>query len=137
MALKEELVAMLTEDRKRLQELKKQLDSLMQEKDQLQKAIESEETLLTLKSGVRFDRSNEDVSKGEPIEKKFIYKSIPDGAFEVISEGGNEPIHVKEIYRILTTGGKEISQPSSVGVALRRDKRFKLVGPNVFAIAEK
>lgn len=137
MALKEELAAMLIEDQKRLQELKKQLDSLVQEKDELQKAIESEETLLTRKFGIHFNRSTDEISQTESFKDQFSYKSIPDGAFEVVSEGNNKPIHVKEIYRILSERGKQISGPSSVGVALRRDKRFKLVGPNVFAIAEK
>ena len=137
MAFKEELTAMLAEDRKRLEHLQKQIESLIQERSELQKAVKSEETLLTRKFGIQFTESNKDVSKPESIEKRFEYKTIPDGAFELISEGGNKPIHVKEIFRILTGGGKEISQPSSVSVALRRDSRFKLVGPNVFAIAEK
>lgn len=137
MAIKEELAAMLVEDRKRLEELKKQLDLLLQERVELERAIESEETLLTRKFGIRFNRSNEDVSKSESIENRFSYKTIPDGAFEVISEGSNKPIHIKEIFRILSKGGKQITQPSSVGVALRRDKRFKLIGPNTFAITEE
>ena len=137
MAFKEELTTMLAEDRKRLEQLQKQIESLVQERSELQKAVKSEEILLTRKFGIQFTESNKDVSKPESIEKRFEYKTIPDGAFELISEGGNKPIHVKEIFRILTGGGKEISQPSSVGVALRRDSRFKLVGPNVFAIAEK
>jgi len=137
MALKEELTVMLTEDRKRLEHLQKQIESLVQERSELQKAVKSEETLLTRKFGIQFTESSKDVSKSESIENRFEYKSIPGGAFEVISEGGNKPIHIKEIFRILAGGGKKISQPSSIGVALRRDKRFKLVGPNVFAIAEK
>jgi hypothetical protein len=136
MPLKEELAAMLVEDRKRLQELKKKLDSLVQEREELQKSIESEETLLTRKFGIDFDRNKNEVSQTESMNT-FSFKSIPDGAFEVMSEGGNKPIHVKEIFRILNERGKQVSTPSSVGVALRRNKRFKLVGPNVFAIAEK
>jgi hypothetical protein len=137
MALKDELTAMLTGDRKRLEQLQKQIESLMQERADLQKAIRSEETLLDRKFGIQFTEGNKDVSRPESIEKRFEYKTIPQGAFEIILEGGNKPIHLKDIFRMLTEGGKEISQPSSISVALRRDKRFKLIGPNVFAIGEE
>ncbi len=137
MAFKEELVAMLGEDRKHLQEITKQLNSLVQEKDELQKAIESEEILLTRKFGIHFNKSNDEASQAESATDVFSYKSIPDGAFAIISAGSNKPIHVKEIFRILSERGKEISGPSSVGVALRRDKRFKLIGPNTFVITEE
>jgi len=137
MAFKEELTAMLTGDRKHLEQLQKQIESLVQERAELQKAIKSEETLLNRKFGIQFTESNKDVSKSESIEKRFQYKTITEGAFEIISEGGNKPIHLKDIFGILTEGGKEISQPSSVSVALRRDPRFKLIGPSVFAINEE
>ncbi len=137
MSLREELEAMLTQDRKRLEEVKKQFDSIVRERTELEKTIESAETLLIRKFGIHFNEISKDISKAESPENRFAYKTIPDGAFEAILEGNNKPIHVKEIYRILTAGGKQISQPSSIGVALRRDKRFKLIGPNVFAIAEK
>jgi len=137
MPLKEELESMLTQDRKRLEEVKKQLASVTQEKVELERTIESAETLLSRKFGIHFNEANKNIPKDESPEMAIIYKSIPDGAFQVISEGDNKPLHVKEIYRILTGKGKEISQPSSIGVALRRDKRFKLIGPNVFAITDE
>jgi len=137
MSIKEELTAMLTADRKRLEQLQKQIESLVQERTEVQKAIRSEETLLNRKFGIEFTEGNKDTSKPEAIEKKYEYKTIPNGAFEIILEEGNKPIHLKDIFRILTDGGKGITQPSSVSVALRRDRRFKVVGPNVFIITEE
>lgn len=130
MALKEELEAMLAEDQKKLKELKERVE-------ELQKTIESEETILNRKFGTRFSRGNEATSKNASNADRFMYKTIPDAAFEVILEGGNKPIHLKEIFRKVNEGGKLTSQPSSIGVALRRHKRFKLVGPNVFAIVDE
>jgi hypothetical protein len=137
MAFKEELEAMLTEDRKKLEELKEQLNLLVKEKEELQKSIESEETILKRKFGTRFSRGDEATTKNESDIGRFLHKTIPDAAFEVILEGGNKPIHLKEIFKKVNEGGKSTNQPSSVGVALRRDKRFKLIGPNVFAIVEE
>jgi len=137
MTFKEELTAMLGRDRKQLEQLQKKIESLIQERSELQKAIKSEETLLNRKFGIEFTESNKDISKPEFTEKRFEYKTIPDGAFNIILEGGNKPLHLKDIFRILTDGGKQISHPSSVSVALRRDSRFKLIGPSVFAITEE
>jgi len=133
MSLKEELEKILAEDRKRLEELKKMLDSLVFEKTELEKTIESAETLLSRKFGLRFNEINKDENRGS-IETKFTYKSTQDAAFEIISERSNKPLHIKDIYRYLTEGGKKLKNQSSVGVSLRRDSRFKLIGPNVFAI---
>ncbi len=137
MALKDELTAMLNEDRNKLEKVQKQIEGLVQEREELRKAIKSEETLLYRKFGIQVTESTKDVSKPEPMEKRFEYKTIPEGAFEILLEGSNKPTHLKEIFRILTEGGKDVSQPSSVSVALRRDSRFKLVGPAVFAITDE
>lgn len=144
MTLKEELEAILTEDRKRLEELRTQLEALLQERSELEKTIGSAETLLSRKFGVRFNEDNKtevpkEELKGESIHKKFPfrYKSTQDAAFEILFEEGNKPIHIKDIHQRIIEGGKKLKHRSSVGVTLRRDPRFVKIGPNIFAITEE
>jgi len=144
MTFKEELEAILAKDRKRLEQLKTQLETLIQERSELEKTIGSAETLLSRKFRVRFKESNKaEVPKEEPksesIRKKFPfrYKSTQDAAFEIIFEQGNKPIHIKDIYQRIIEGGKKLKHRSSVGVSLNRDQRFVKVGPNTFSITEE
>ena len=139
MITKEDLEAMLIEDRKKLEEVKKQFDSLVQKKEELQKTIESEETLLRNKFGLHSAEISKEASKSEPTKNRFAYKykSTQDAAFEILLEEGNKPIHIKDIYQRIIEGGKKLKHRSSVGVTLRRDPRFVKIGPNVFAITEE
>ena len=148
MALKEDLEGILANDKKRMEEITQKLKSLTQEEGELKKTIESTEYLLSHKFGVqssdkiRAIRFKDDKPKAvEFIEKvdqlEIAYKSIPDGAFKIMLKEGNKPLHVKEIYNQLIEKGKEIKNPSSVGVGLSRDNRFKRLGKNVFVLTEE
>ena len=142
MALEEDLKTMLINDKKRLEGITEKLRSLIQEEAELKKTIESVEHLLSHKFGQHTNESRviriDTKPKAIKIDESVIaYKSIPDGAFEIMSEAENKPLHVKEIYQRLTEKGKEIGNISSVGVALARDKRFKRLGRNVFVIIEE
>jgi len=142
MALKEDLQIMLINDKKRLEEITEKLSSLTQEEAELKKTIESAEHLLNHKFGQHTNKTRviriDSKPKAIKIDESIIaYKSIPDGAFEIMSEAKNKPLHVKEIYQQLTEKGKEIGNKSSVGVALTRDRRFERIGRNVFVITEE
>jgi hypothetical protein len=139
MITKEDLEVMLIEDRKKLEEVKKQFDSLVQKKEELQKTIESEETLLKNKFGLRYPESSKEASKNESLHSRlaFKYKPTQDAAFEILLKEENKPTHIKDIYQRIVDGGKKLKHRSSVGVTLRRDPRFVRVGPNVFAITEE
>ena len=142
MALKEDLEAMLIDDKKKLEETTEKLKSLTQEEIELRKSIESTEYLLNHKFGLQVNEVNTESKLEKAISEIdelaiIAYKSIPDGAFKIMSEAKNEPLHVKEIYRRLTEKGKKIGHPASVGVALSRDKRFKRLGQNIFVIIEE
>ena len=142
MALKEDLKLMLIDDKKKLEETTEKLKSLTQEEIELRKSIESTEYLLNHKFGSQVDEVNTE-SKLEKViseidESAIIaYKSIPDGAFKIMSEAKNKPLHAKEIYRQLTEKGKKIGHPGSVGAGLSRDYRFKRLGQNMFTIIEE
>lgn len=144
MTLRQELESIRTGDQKRLEDIKKQIELLVQERAELEKTIDSAVTLLSRKFGVSFNEGNKtEVPKEEPksesIPKKFPfrYKSTQDAAFEIIFEDGNKPTHIKDIYQRIIEGGKKLKNRSSVGVSLRRDPRFIKVGPNVFAITDE
>jgi hypothetical protein len=143
MALKEDLEAMLIDDKKNLEVITEKLNTLTQEETKLKKSIESVEHLLNHKFGLQINKTRAmrvgEKSKATKLineidELGIAYKSIPDGALEIMSEAENKPLHVKEIYQRLIEKGKKIGNSSSVGVALIRDKRFKKIGPNVFVI---
>lgn len=139
MITKEDLEAMLIEDRKKLEEVKIQFDSLVQKKEQLQKSIESEETLLRNKFGLSPPESGKEAPKSEPTKNRFAYKykTTQDAAFEILLEEENKPTHIKDIHQRIIEGGKKLKHRSSVGVTLRRDPRFVKIGPNVFAITDE
>lgn len=146
MALKEDLEAMLIEDEKKLEEITEKLNSLTQEEVKLKKSIESVKHLLSHKFGLQISKTRVirigEKSKAAKLINKIdefgiTYKSIPDGALEIMSEAENKPLHIKEIYQRLIEKGKKIGNRSSIGVALIRDKRFKKIGPNVFVITEE
>lgn len=146
MAFKEDLETMLIEDKKKLEEITEKLNSLTQEDTKLKKSIESVEHLLSHKFGLEFSKTRviriSEKSKVAKVtdkidELEIAYKSIPDAALEIMLETENKPLHVKEIYQRLIEKGKQIKNPSSVGVGLSRDKRFKRLGKNVFVIIEE
>lgn len=66
---------------------------------------------------------------------KFKNKTVAEAAFEVLEEA-SYPMSTVEIWEKLKEGGKNVVKPA-VGVTLRNDKNFKLVGRGVFALSNE
>ena len=70
---------------------------------------------------------------------KYIGKSVSESVFQILREE-NRPMHAKELLQRLVEGGMQIKGKTpltSVATSLKRDKRFRKVGPNTFeALAE-
>lgn len=65
---------------------------------------------------------------------KYVGKSVPEAAYEVLRES-NRPMHAKELVQRLVEGGLQIKGKTpltSIATSLKRDKRFRKVGPNTF-----
>lgn len=69
---------------------------------------------------------------------KYAGKSVPEAAFQVLREA-NRAMHAKELVQRLVEGGLHIKGKTpltSVATSLKRDKRFRKVGPNTFEAPE-
>ena len=69
---------------------------------------------------------------------KYAGKSVPEAAFQVLREA-NRAMHAKELVQRLLEGGLQIKGKTpltSVATSLKRDKRFRKVGPNTFEASE-
>ena len=69
---------------------------------------------------------------------KYAGKSVPEAAYQVLRET-NRPMHAKELVQRLVEGGLQIKGKTpltSVATSLKRDKRFRKVGPNTFEAIE-
>lgn len=138
MITKEDLEASYIEDKKKLAKLQEQIDSLGRQKNELEKMIQSEETLLSGKFGHHFDQDNAKTVSGTDFsEKRFENKSVQDASFDIFIENLNKPTHIRDIFKLILQGGKKLKNQSSVSVGLNRDRRFKKVGPNTFIITEE
>lgn len=65
---------------------------------------------------------------------KYVGKSVPQAAYEILRES-NRAMHAKELVQRLIEGGLQIKGKTpltSIATSLKRDKRFKKVGPNTF-----
>jgi hypothetical protein len=65
---------------------------------------------------------------------KYVGKSVPEAAYEILRES-NRPMHAKELVQRLVEGGLQIKGKTpltSIATSLKRDKRFRKVGPNTF-----
>lgn len=65
---------------------------------------------------------------------KYVGKSVPEAAYEILRES-NRAMHAKELVQRLIEGGLQIKGKTpltSVATSLKRDKRFRKVGPNTF-----
>ena len=65
---------------------------------------------------------------------KYVGKSVPEAAYEILRES-NRPMHAKELVQRLIEGGLQIKGKTpltSIATSLKRDKRFRKVGPNTF-----
>jgi hypothetical protein len=69
---------------------------------------------------------------------KYAGKSVPEAAYQILREA-NRPMHAKELMQRLHEGGRQIKGKTpltSVATSLKRDKRFRKVGPNTFEALE-
>jgi len=69
---------------------------------------------------------------------KYVGKSVPEAAYEILRES-NRAMHAKELVQRLVEGGLQIKGKTpltSVATSLKRDKRFRKVGPNTFEAVE-
>lgn len=65
---------------------------------------------------------------------KYVGKSVPEAAYEILRES-NRSMHAKELVQRLIEGGLQIKGKTpltSIATSLKRDKRFRKVGPNTF-----
>jgi hypothetical protein len=65
---------------------------------------------------------------------KYVGKSVPEAAYEILRES-NRAMHAKELVQRLIEGGLQIKGKTpltSIATSLKRDKRFRKVGPNTF-----
>ena len=65
---------------------------------------------------------------------KYVGMSVPEAAYHILTESGR-PLHAKELVQRLIEGGMHIKGKTpliSVATSLKRDKRFRKVGPNTF-----
>lgn len=65
---------------------------------------------------------------------KYVGKSVPQAAYEILRES-NRAMHAKELVQRLLEGGLHIKGKTpltSIATSLKRDKRFRKVGPNTF-----
>ena len=69
---------------------------------------------------------------------KYVGKSVPEATYEILRES-NRAMHAKELVQRLAEGGLQIKGKTpltSVATSLKRDKRFRKVGPNTFEARE-
>ena len=69
---------------------------------------------------------------------KYVGMSVPDASFIIFREARG-PMHAKELCQRLIEGGMQIrgkTPITSIATSLKRDPRFKKVGPNTFAHVE-
>ncbi len=67
---------------------------------------------------------------------KYVGRSVPDAVYMVLQEVGR-PLHAKELYQLLKEGGMPIrgkTPVTSIATSLKRDSRFRKVGPNTFEV---
>jgi len=65
---------------------------------------------------------------------KYVGKSVPEAAYEILRDS-NRSMHAKELVQRLIEGGLQIKGKTpltSIATSLKRDKRFRKVGPNTF-----
>jgi HB1, ASXL, restriction endonuclease HTH domain len=65
---------------------------------------------------------------------RYAGKSVPEAAYQMLREV-NRAMHAKELVQRLVEGGLQIKGKTpltSVATSLKRDKRFRKVGPNTF-----
>ncbi|WP_455243496.1 winged helix-turn-helix domain-containing protein [Petrachloros mirabilis] len=142
----------------RLQELEKKRRRLDDEIATIKKYLELAETLYRVEA----DKaklaslstqllSDEKGSRAIPVDvtdqsreillgrSKYAGKSVPEAAYQMLREA-NRPMHAKELVQRLLEGGLQIKGKTpltSVATSLKRDRRFRKVGPNTFEAIEE
>ena len=69
---------------------------------------------------------------------KYVGRSVPDAVYMVLQEVGC-PLHAKDLYQRLKEGGMPIrgkTPVTSIATSLKRDPRFRKVGPNTFEVSQ-
>ncbi|MCH6556926.1 MAG: winged helix-turn-helix domain-containing protein [Nitrospirae bacterium] len=69
---------------------------------------------------------------------KYVSMSVPEAANQILREA-RRAMHAKELFQRLVEGGMQIKGKTpltSVATSLKRDKRFRKVGPNTFEAVE-
>ena len=70
---------------------------------------------------------------------KYVGRSVPDAVYMVLQEVGC-PLHAKDLYQRLKEGGMPIrgkTPVTSIATSLKRDSRFRKVGPNTFEVSHE
>jgi predicted nuclease with TOPRIM domain len=70
---------------------------------------------------------------------KYVGMSVPEAAYQILKEA-QRAMHAKELFQRLVEGGIQIKGKTpltSVATSLKRDKRFRKVGPNTFELMEE
>ncbi len=70
---------------------------------------------------------------------KYVGMSVPEAAFHIFREV-RRPMHAKELFQRLIEGGMQIKGKTpltSVATSLKRDHRFRKVGPNTFDVLDR
>ena len=70
---------------------------------------------------------------------KYVGMSVPDAVYMVLQEVGR-PLHAKELFQRLKEGGMPIrgkTPVTSIATSLKRDPRFRKVGPNTFEVSRE
>lgn len=140
----------------RLQELEKKRGRLDEEIATIKKYLELAETLyrveadkaklvslssqiITDDKGVRPPPVMDVTDQSREIllgRSKYVGMSVPEAAYQILREA-RRAMHAKELYQRLMEGGIQIKGKTpltSVATSLKRDKRFKKVGPNTFEV---
>ncbi len=143
----------------RLQELQKKRERLDDEIATIKKYLELAETLyrveadkaklaslssqiITDDKGSRYFPVTDVTDQSREIllgRSKYAGMSVPEAAYLILRET-KRSMHAKELYQRLLEGGMRIkgkTPVTSVATSLKRDKRFKKVGPNTFEALEE
>jgi chromosome segregation ATPase len=145
--------------RNRLQELEKKRTRLEEEIATIKKYLELAETLYrveadkaklaSLSSQIMTDEKG---NRPMPVmdvtdqsreillgRSKYVGMSVPEATYQILREA-QRSMHAKELLQRLIEGGIQIKGKTpltSVATSLKRDKRFKKVGPNTFELLEE
>lgn len=143
----------------RLQELQKKRERLDDEIATIKKYLELAETLyrveadkaklaslssqiITDDKGARLLPVTDVTDQSREIllgRSKYVGMSVPEAAYLILRET-KRSMHAKELYQRLVEGGMRIKGKTpitSVATSLKRDKRFRKVGPNTFEALEE